>query len=159
MVFHWSLSNSKSHHISKTLLSILADLKNAVVWTVSTRPLISWSSSPYTNYYYQLLLLLLFRSHLCSLVYYLIYVYKQDGENSSWILIFPRCYLQMTKTHMNQWMNEWIWTTHTYPFIKRHNTSSHKTYKLSVNLISSHSCILLSEINDRTYVISFREMS
>ena len=37
-VFHWSLRDK-----SKTLLSILADLNNAVVWMVSTRPLISKS--------------------------------------------------------------------------------------------------------------------
>ena len=45
MVFHWSLSDSKSPQVSRTLLSILADLNNAVVSTVSTRPLISKSSS------------------------------------------------------------------------------------------------------------------
>ena len=31
MVFHWSLSDSKSLLVSKTLLSILADLNNAAV--------------------------------------------------------------------------------------------------------------------------------
>ena len=46
MVFHWSLSDSKSPQVSRTLLSILADLKKAVVWMVSTPPLISKSSSP-----------------------------------------------------------------------------------------------------------------
>ena len=30
---HWSLSDSKTRHISRTLLSILSDLKNLVVWT------------------------------------------------------------------------------------------------------------------------------
>ena len=30
MVFHKSLRDSKSHQVSRTLLSILADLKNAV---------------------------------------------------------------------------------------------------------------------------------
>ena len=38
MVFHWSLSDSKSPQVSRTLLSILAVLNNAVVWMVSTRP-------------------------------------------------------------------------------------------------------------------------
>ena len=46
---YWSLSGSKSPQISRTLLSILADLNNAVVWIVSTRPVISKSSSPRTN--------------------------------------------------------------------------------------------------------------
>ena len=35
--------------LSRTFLSILADLSSAVVWMVSTRPLISKSSSPFTN--------------------------------------------------------------------------------------------------------------
>ena len=49
MISHWSLSDSKSLQVSWTLLSFLANLNNAVVWMVSTRPLISKSSSPCTN--------------------------------------------------------------------------------------------------------------
>ena len=49
MVFHWSLSDSKSPQVSRTLLSILAVLNNAVVWMVSTHPPISKSSSPFSN--------------------------------------------------------------------------------------------------------------
>ena len=49
MVYHCSLSDSKSPQFSRTRLSILADLNNAVVWMVFTRPLISKSSSPLTN--------------------------------------------------------------------------------------------------------------
>ena len=49
IVFHWSLSESKSSQVSKTLLSILADLNNAIVWMVFTLPLISKSSSPFIN--------------------------------------------------------------------------------------------------------------
>ena len=49
MVFHWSLSDSKSPQVSRTLLSILAVLINAVVWMVSTRPPTSKSSSPFSN--------------------------------------------------------------------------------------------------------------
>ena len=49
MVFHWSLSNSKSPQVSRTLLSILAVLNNAVVWMVSIHPLTSKSSSPFNN--------------------------------------------------------------------------------------------------------------
>ena len=37
-IFYRSLSDSKSVQFSKTLLSILADLNNAVVWMVSIRP-------------------------------------------------------------------------------------------------------------------------
>ena len=49
MVFHWSLIDSKSPQISRTLLSILTVLSNAVVWMVLARPLISKSSSPFIN--------------------------------------------------------------------------------------------------------------
>ena len=49
MVSHWILSDSKSPQVSRTILSILADLNNAVVWMVSTRPLISKSSNSYTS--------------------------------------------------------------------------------------------------------------
>ena len=49
MVFHWSLSDSKSPQVSRTRLSILAVLSNAVVWIVSTRPLTSKSSRPFNN--------------------------------------------------------------------------------------------------------------
>ena len=49
MVFHWSLSDSKSPQISRTLLSILPVLNSTVVWMVSTRPQTSKSSSPFNN--------------------------------------------------------------------------------------------------------------
>ena len=45
MFFHWSLSDSKSPQVPRTLLSILAVLNNTVVWMVST----SKSSSPFNN--------------------------------------------------------------------------------------------------------------
>ena len=50
MVSHWSLSDNKPSQVSRILLSILADLSNAVVWMLSALPLISKSSSPCTNY-------------------------------------------------------------------------------------------------------------
>ena len=49
MVFHWSLSDSKSPQVSRIRLRILAVLSNAVVWIVSTRPPTSKSSRPF-NY-------------------------------------------------------------------------------------------------------------
>ena len=49
MVFHWSLSDSKSPQVSRTRLSILAVLSNAVVWIVSTRLPTSNSSRPFNN--------------------------------------------------------------------------------------------------------------
>ena len=48
MLSHWGLSDIKSPQVSRTLLSILADLNNAVVWMVSTCPLISKSFSTCT---------------------------------------------------------------------------------------------------------------
>ena len=50
MVFDRALSDSKSPQVSGTLLSILADLDNDVVWMVSARPPISTSSSPITKH-------------------------------------------------------------------------------------------------------------
>ena len=49
MVFHWSLSDSKSPQVSRILLSVLAILNNAVVWMVSTLPPTSKSSRPFSN--------------------------------------------------------------------------------------------------------------
>ena len=49
MIFHWSLSDSKSPQVSRTLLSILAVLSNAVIWIVSTRQPTSKSSMPFNN--------------------------------------------------------------------------------------------------------------
>ena len=49
MVFHWSLSDSKSPQVSRTLLSILAVLNKDIVWMVSTHPPTCKSSSPFNN--------------------------------------------------------------------------------------------------------------
>ena len=49
MVFHWSLSDSKSPQVPRTLLNILDVLNNEVVSMVSSRPLISKSSSSLNN--------------------------------------------------------------------------------------------------------------
>ena len=49
MVFHWSLSDSKSPQVSRTRLRILSILSNAVVWIVSTHPSTSKSSRPFNN--------------------------------------------------------------------------------------------------------------
>ena len=41
MVSHWSLSDSKSPQIPRTVFNVLANLNNAVVWMVSTRSVIT----------------------------------------------------------------------------------------------------------------------
>ena len=43
------LSDNKSPQVSRTRLSILVDFNNAVVWMVSTCPLVSKFFSPYIN--------------------------------------------------------------------------------------------------------------
>ena len=49
MVFHETQSDSKSPQISRRLLSILAELNNAALLMISTRPLIFKSSSCFIN--------------------------------------------------------------------------------------------------------------
>ena len=49
LFFLWSLSDSKSLQISRTLLSILAVLNNTLIWMVSTRPLIFKFPRPITK--------------------------------------------------------------------------------------------------------------
>ena len=48
MVFHWSLSDSKSQ-VSGNLLSILVNLTNVVVWMILACSLISNASKPLTK--------------------------------------------------------------------------------------------------------------
>ena len=50
MVSYWSLSDNKSPQVSRTLLSIQANLNNAVVQMISTCSRIPKSSSPFTNH-------------------------------------------------------------------------------------------------------------
>ena len=49
MVFHWSLSDSKSPQLSRTRLRILDVLSNAVIWIVSTHPPTFTSSRLFNN--------------------------------------------------------------------------------------------------------------
>ena len=49
MVFHWSLSDSKSPQVSRNHLRMLAVLSNAVIWIVSTCLPTSKSSRPFNN--------------------------------------------------------------------------------------------------------------
>ena len=49
MVFHWSLSDSKSPQVFRILLTILTDLNNTVVGMVFTRLFIFKSSSRFIN--------------------------------------------------------------------------------------------------------------
>ena len=49
MVFHWSLSDSKSPQVSRTRIRIMAVFNNAVIWIVCTRPPTSKSSRPFND--------------------------------------------------------------------------------------------------------------
>ena len=49
MVFHWSLYDSKSPQVYRTLLSSLAVRDNGIVWMVSTRSPTSKSFRPFNN--------------------------------------------------------------------------------------------------------------
>ena len=57
VVFDWNLSDSKSHQVSRTLLSILAHLHSAVVWIVSilliSTSLFSRILDTHYNWYYR----------------------------------------------------------------------------------------------------------
>ena len=71
MVFHRSLSDYKSPQVSRSFLSILGDLTNALFWMVSTHPLIFKSSSSFTNLWWlfqELQLWLVSLTHPCSTV-------------------------------------------------------------------------------------------
>ena len=76
MVFQWSLSDSKFPRVSRTPLSILTDLNNAVVWISSTGPLMSKSSSlfikplrnvPSAPFNTSITVTFMFHSFFCSL--------------------------------------------------------------------------------------------
>ena len=47
--FHWILGDSKCRQVFRTLLSILADLNNAVVWMIAARTSISIFTNPNTK--------------------------------------------------------------------------------------------------------------
>ena len=49
MAFHWSLTDCRSSQVSRTLLSILADLTNTAVWMLLIHSLIFNSSSLFTK--------------------------------------------------------------------------------------------------------------
>ena len=50
MVFHWSLSDSKSPQVSRTHIGILAVFSNVVIRIGPTRPPSSKSSRPFNNH-------------------------------------------------------------------------------------------------------------
>ena len=85
MIFHLSLSDDKSPQVSRSLLSILANLNNAVVWMVLAYSLISSSSSLLPSLWrlFQVhLLQLVSLSPSCSIVFF------NSLTRSKYILLF-----------------------------------------------------------------------
>ena len=100
MVFFWSLSDSKSPQVSRTLNSILAIMNNVVVWMVSAHPLISKSSSPFNNPFVTIPkapitigIIVTFIFHGFSVVYSSFHFFSvlfcdQPGQQSPWFFKF-----------------------------------------------------------------------
>ena len=86
MIFPWSLSDSQSPQISRPLLSILADINNAVVWIVSVCPLISKCSfGDSTNYiwYHRHFHVSIFFSSLARSMYLSLFSPSSSSSSSS----------------------------------------------------------------------------
>ena len=92
MVFHWSLSDSKSPQFSGTRLRILAVLSNAVVWIVSTCQPTSKSSRPFNNPFVIVPLLLLLLLLLLGWTFY--FTYYNDGYKF-WYSVFFLFYFEL----------------------------------------------------------------
>ena len=69
----WSLSDRKSPQVLRTLLSILTNLNNAIVWMVSTRPVISKSSRPCTNPFMTVLITLIIIGIIVTFMFHSFY--------------------------------------------------------------------------------------
>ena len=102
MVFHWSLSDSKSPQVSRTLLSILAILSNTLVWIVSTRPPNSKSSRPFNN---PLIIVLKAPITIGTIVTFMFYSFFNSLARSRYIIIsiFP--------TNISWWFFIGVWVT------------------------------------------------
>ena len=85
MVFHWSLSDSKSPQVFRTLLRILADLNNAVVWMVSIHPVISKSSSPFNN---PLVTVLRVQIKIGIIVTFMFHIFFNSRARSGYLFLF-----------------------------------------------------------------------
>ena len=77
MVFHRSLSDSKSPQVSRTLLSILAVLDSAVVWIIFTRP----PTSKSTSLLYSLLVTIIIIIIIISSIIFFYHHYDHKREN------------------------------------------------------------------------------
>ena len=102
MISHWSLSDYNPPQVTRTLLSIMADLNNVIVWMVSTCTLISRSSSHLTN------LLGIVPSVPTTIgitVTIMVHIFKKISSARSWYLslfslsfIFTRCSASTAKS-------------------------------------------------------------
>ena len=76
MIYHWTLSDSKSHQVSQTLHSYLANPNNAAFSMVLTRPLISkFSSLLSDNFQVTIVIVVTFMFHIFSVFEQLLIIY------------------------------------------------------------------------------------
>ena len=108
MVFHRSLGDIKSPKISRTLLSILADLNNSVVRMVSTRFRIFKSSSPYTN---PLVTVSSAPITIGITVTFILYSFFCSLARSRYLLLFLLYSLSVFHTNVRWWSFTGVWVT------------------------------------------------
>ena len=80
---HWSLSDSKFPQVSRTLLGILSDLSNTVVWIVSARSPISKSSGLFTK-----------PLGISPITLFTIDITVVFIPRNKWVIVCLKCYLQ-----------------------------------------------------------------
>ena len=107
MVFYWKLSDNKLFffQVSWTLLTDLADLKNAVVWMISVRPLISKSSRLCSNP------LVTVPSVLITIRVTVTFMFHSFLARSRYLDFFPLFFLRFSicTSFCSIWPIEWTW--------------------------------------------------
>ena len=104
MIFHWSPSDSNFPQVSRTLLSILADLNNAVVCMVSILSLISISPS----FFFELLGNV--PSITIALVFQNLFSFLSKFKSCFSILPFSLCCpLEQQNPSNDKFFQYWVW--------------------------------------------------
>ena len=92
IVFHWSLSDRKFSQVSRTLLSILADLNNVVVWMVLILPSISNSCRPLSKSLGTVPSALITIGIIIALMFYTLRISLARSKFLSFFLVFSFCF-------------------------------------------------------------------